>query len=706
MSFQAPELEIEIESFAAGFMDSVEEDSIPRGGTPDAKNSLLFNVQLEGERGPRAVIRRRKGCRLVNPSAIASQKSVDGATWFQRENGSDELIVVCNGTAYKYDGGTGFTALTNGTGFTPANRVTFSTFKNNLMIMDGVQNLRYDGTACYPIGFAAPTAAPALATAAGPGVTGTYEGYAVWYDSVIDHESSPSAIVAAVVFANQKRQWTKPAGAPPANVDNWRIYARRTDTNENNFYRVGTVAIATGSLTESVSDAARVDIGPAVNSNDVPRVYALAEEYKGYRLGFTLNSSDMDVSKQFDFGSQNAKDKFPVGGRGDTKPVRSARKVGTALLIQKPRKSYRLVGDTNPFTIEPITDSLGGVSQKSGVEVDGFWYNWDEVRGPYRVDLGFTAWQTLGDTSIANTLASVNAQALTNIEVVHFRPLNLVLWAVPTGGSSRRRTLLPYNYKLGCWLPPITGFEYAALTEFTNAGSYGVYFGDEWGRIYELFSGEVDGVPSGTTQATITAATAASITAAAAAFYTTGSGLAGMPVLAISPTGRCQWVRAQSNTGTVITIDTTNGPPLSPVPAPADGTWTVIVGGIDWYWRTPRFTGAKPHVQKKRGWFFIQGGANSAAHELMVDTYVDRSSAIEKSSAVTFAATGLTWGTGVWGTSAWGASGQRSTRKHRITRNFYDVSFRFSNYYPNQPMQVVYINIGADWLLRRRAHSA
>jgi hypothetical protein len=705
MSFLAPDLEIEIKSFA-GFMDSAEEDSVARGGSPDAKNTMLFNLQMEGEEGVRATIRRRKGCRLLNPAAIASKKSIDGATWFQRESGADQLIVVCNGAAYVWDGATTFTALTNGGGFTVGNRVTFATFKNNLLIMDGVQQKRYDGTACFDIGADAPVNAVGLAVAAGPGVTGTYEGFWVGYDPVTDHETSPSPFAAPVVFANQKRQWTRPAHTLPANYTKWRVYCRRVDTFENNFFRSGEDVIGTAVITESVSDTARVNIGPAVNSNDKPPVFAIAEEFKGYRLGFAVDSSDMYVSKQLDFESQNAKDKFPVGGRGDTKPVRSVKKIGKECLIQKPRRAYRLVGDALPFTIEPITDSLGGVSQKSGVEVDGWWYQWDEVRGPYRVDLGFSQWQTLGDTTIATTLASVNRLAITSIEVVHYRTLNIVLWAIPTGVSTRRRTLLPFNYKLGVWLPPITGFEFSALTEFTTAGGlYGVYFGDEWGRVYELFSGEVDGVPSGTTSATITACTAGTITAGAAAFYTTGDALAGMPVLVVSPTGRLQWVRAESNTGTVITLDIINGPVLAPIPAPANGTWLVIVGGIDWYWRTPRFTGGKPHIEKKRGWLVVQGWSTASANELTIDMYLNRSTAAEKRITMTFDSAGLAWGSGIWGSSVWGESGSRSARKHRIVRNFFDVSFRFSNYLPNAPMQIVYLNVSADWLPRRRARS-
>jgi hypothetical protein len=642
----------------------------------------------------------------VNPTAIASAKAIEGMTEFQRENATSEQIVVCNGTAYKWDGGTGYSALASGTGFTVGNRVNMMHFKNNLFLMDGAQHLRYDGTSCKPVGFIAPTAAPALAVAAGPGVTGTYEGFAVWYDSTMDHESSPSAISAAVVFANQQRQWTKPAGAPPANVSHWRVYCRRTDTFETNYFLVGTVTFATATLTEAVTDAARTTPGPGLSTNDLPPVFAFAEEFKGYRIGIKANSSDAYFSKQFDPESQHPRDVFPVGGKGDTKPVRSARKYGVDFLLQKPRKTYRLVGDAVPFKIEPITNSLGGVSQRSGIEVDGWWYQWDELRGPYRTDL--ETWEPIGDNKISTIVATVNRQALDLIEVVHHAELNLIMWAVPTS-TTRRRTLLPYNYRLGRWLPPITGFEYAALSEFTTpSGDYGLYFGDEWGRVYELFSGEVDGVPSGTTSATITAATAGTITAGAATFYTTGSALAGMPVLVVSPSGAMQWVRAQSNTGTVITLDTTNGPSLSPVPAPLGGSdpaWTVIVGGIDWYWFTPRFTGAKPTLQKKGHLLSIMGSVNSMEHDVNVGVRFNRRTAITRSYTFNLDLGGMVWGSGIWGTDLWGGSGTRDARKRRMKHCFFDVQFKFWNYMPDQPVVISHFEATADYLPNRRVRS-
>jgi hypothetical protein len=84
MSLVVPALSFEIASFAAGFMDSPEEDSLAPGATPDARNAMFFNVQTDD--GVRAVLRKRKGSRLINPTAISAGKSIDGLCEFERES--------------------------------------------------------------------------------------------------------------------------------------------------------------------------------------------------------------------------------------------------------------------------------------------------------------------------------------------------------------------------------------------------------------------------------------------------------------------------------------------------------------------------------------------------------------------------------------------------------------------------------------------
>lgn len=699
MSEIQPDVVMAAQDFSAGYLDTPQPDTLPPGATPDAKNAVFIRVETQDQ--TRVTMRRRKGCFLTNPTAISAAKSIDGLWEFTRESGVGELIALCNGALYKWDGATVYTALTNGGGFTAGVTARAFKYKNNLHVADGTVMKRYDGTACFAVGFAAPTAAPALAVAAGPGVTGTYEGFAVWVDSTTTHPSSPSAISAAVVFANQSRQWTKPAGAPPANVTHWRVYCRRTDTNELNYFQTGVdQLVAAATYTEIISDTARREIGPLDQSNDVPPVFAILEEFNGYRLGVKSNSSDLYISKQGDAESQHPKDVFPVGGRGDTKAVFSIRKFGEEVFLRKPTMAYRLSGDRVPFQIKGVDSSMGGVSQTSGQEIDGLWYDWDAQRGPYVTDMN-SVWEPIADNRISTAVASVNKLYLSKIESAHYSTINVILWAVPTT-ASRKRTILAFNYRLKRWLPPITGFEFTTLASFTTAaGELGLYFGDEWGRVYELFNGETDGVPSGTTSATITAATAGTITVATAAFYLTGSGLAGMPVAVKSPAGAWQWVRAQSNTATVITLDVTNGPALSPVPDPASGTWTVVVGGIEWYWYTPRNTGGTRRIEKRGRLIYIEGASTSASHALEVSVRYNRSLGYGTAFTLAFPATGLVWGTGIWGVDTWGAGGESAMRKRRMTRSFFDAQLRFQNYYPGQPFELASYAMTADLLPRR-----
>lgn len=711
MSYAQPALSFGTRDFSPGFMDTPESDTLPAGASPDAKNCLLVSVELAAQTGKsRAVIRKRLGARLLNPVSIDNKTvSIDGVFEFLRDTGAaGELLAVSNGAVSKFDGIDTFT-LIGGVGLTAGNPVRMLPFRNNAFLSDGLANLRYNGTTCLGVGFIAPTSPAALAIVAGPGVSGTFQHYAVWYDSVMDHESSPSPMSAvSPAFVNQQRQWTKPSGAPPANVDYWRVYVRRDDTNERNFFRVAQVPIGTATFTEAVSDAARTEIGPNPNDNDVPPAFAFQEEYKGFRLGVRLNSSDVYVSKQYDAESQHPKNVFAIGGKGDQKAVQCVRKYGEECLIQKPRRSYRIVGDQLPFQFVPLQSSLGCVSQEAGLEVRSWYYAWDETVGPYRTNL--SAWQPLADNRIATVVATVNRQALGSIRAVHVAAYNLIAWIVATGNSSRPRTILAYNYVLDRWLPPMTGFEYVSLTEFTtSAGARGVYFGDQWGRVYEMFSGEVDGVPSGGTQQVITSATASTITCVPGIvppfepFYITGNGLAGMPAAVRSPAGRWQWVRIQSNTFNTLTLDTTNGPSLNPVP---DSGWTVYIGAIQWYWMTPASDNGLPDTKKLARWFFLQGRTGSIATTINVDLLLDQTVASNQSLAITLpVGSGLVWGVGRWGVDTWGGATAEAARKRRIERSYLNAQFRFYNYLPNQPVVVTAFRLGADPLGHRTVAS-
>lgn len=694
MSLDTPDLDYHIENFAPGYLDSPEPANLPRGATPSAANCLFTSLGPDGS----AKLSKRTGARLVNPVCMSAGDRVDGLYEFRREGvGAGQLLAVCNGSTYVWDAVDTF-PLVSATGFGVDRAIECLTFRNLCFLMDGTTMKVFNGTTVFDAGFARPTAPPALAVVAGPGVTGTYQGIATWYDSVTDHDSSPTELGVATVFANQQRQWTKPTGAPPARVDTWRIWVRRTDTNESYFKLVASPLVATATVTEAVADTVRnlasTLLAPLPNANDAPPAFAFGCTAVGYRLGVQQGDSFVWVSALGDPESQHPKDKLGVS-RGDGQALTTIKTVGTSIIAQKGRRTFQLKGDRMPFIPAELNMSLGNHQQASSVSAAGWYWAWDDERGPYKTDLQ-AQWTSLVDGQISRIFATVNLNA--EIRCCHFTRGTLICWLVATGASTRLRTLLAYNYLVGAWLPPITGLEYASITTFqTGDGTVDLFVGDEWGRVYRYFRDDLEGPPSGTVTAAVTAGTPSTVTAAAAAFATTGDGLKGMPVGVISPGGEWQIRTIQSNTGTAITIDTIAGTAWTRTPDIGD---TVVVGPIDWFWSTGLETFGKPMRQKRGGYLYLEARATSLAGALLVirGRLNDTTAGWSTSDNLPMPAGGG-WGVGLWGTMLWGIN-QKNPGRKRISRSFYAAQFEVSNRYPNQPVELETFGFTADWLGR------
>lgn len=703
MSFTSPDLAEWVRDFTPGFLDTPEEDTLPGGATPDARNAELARVEygLNG-RPRRATLQKRHGARLVNPTVIDAEQKIDGLFEFRRTGATPQLVAICNGKVFVFDNINAFTQVGASAPFTAGKSARACFFKSNAILHDGAANRRYDGTSLLDLGFAKPTSVTNMSAVApsGAGVSGTFEAYDVWYDQTADHESSPSAITATVSLTTQARRHTKPGGSPPSNVTHWRAYVRRTDTNEFNFFRAATIAVATATFDEELSDTARRDAGAGPYSQDndqPPGAFAILVEWKGFGIGALANDDSYYVSKQGDLESWHPRNKFPVA-RGDGETLTSMVKYGTELVLHKGHASFRLVGDRVPFKLDPLHSKWGNVSQESALEVHGKLYAWDREKGPYWTDT--VHWVSLVDGQVADLFATVNRAALGDIRAVYDETADTIRWAVATTGSTRKRLVFKYHVGLACWLPPDSGLEYGSFATFTTtAGALGVYMGDYWGRVYQLNASDREGVPTGssTVKATVTAATTSTVTASSATFYTTGSGLAGMPVAVKSPAGVWQWRRIKSNTATVITLDTINDNPWTTTPDPNSGTWEVVVGGIQWYHWTPWFDFGLPQMKKDLHYFFLQGKASSTSHLVDVHARFDEDEGITQSRDYTFPTGTLS---GVWGVSSWGvglwANTQRRMRKQRIQRTAFSVQWQFSNFYPDQAIEITRFGLTAD----------
>jgi hypothetical protein len=703
VSLSVPTFKFLNRDFSPGYLDTPESDTLPLGATPSARNAVLVSILDQADGGVIARIRKRKGFVLINPTSMSIGNPVQAMFDFNREVGASELLAVTQGQLYKWDGIDTFDAIGSNV-FSTTDPVRMTAFKNNVIVMDGTTIKRYNGTDLFDMGFAAPTGAPGLATTGVGTVTGTYEGYAVWYDSTMDHESSPSAVSSQVTFAAQQRRWTKPAGAPPANVTHWRIYSRRVDTNEVNYFLTATVAIGTATFDEQLSDTARSDAGagPLTSSNNPPPAFAFMGIYKDHGIGVKTDESYFYVSKQGDLESQHPSDKFAVE-RGIGKPLRSVTQYGTETLLCKPNRTYRLVGDQKPFRVELVHSEIGNVSQESALEIDRLLYAWDEQRGPYVTDL--VNWRPLADNRIQGILSGLNRDNVADIRAEHVPELNLVVWILATEATqARRRTMLAYNYKLGKWCPPITGLEFASMSRFTTS-TEGVklYVGDYWGRVYRMFDGDSDGAPvTSLLEATVTSANSSSVTVDVSGgtnLYTDGNGLAGQLVLVESPAGAYQWRRIQSNTADTVTIDTTNDTAWTTTPSAG---WTVYLGATHFYWNTPWIDFGEPSMLKRGGYVLVEGRSSATADVLTVLARFNGNTAAEAEYDFSFPTTGGIWGESLWGEGVWGTRG-RLIRKQRINRSFYSMQLQFRSYRAERPVDITAYGVEADPRPRRRA---
>lgn len=705
MSYLSPDVSIGTRSFAAGFLDTPESDTLPDGAIVDGRNAWFHSVDRDTTRR-RATIGKRPGMRLLTATSVGGGVRVDGAVAFTQEARPAQVLAAVGGSWYWWNEFDQLIAVVSATGYVAGNLALGELFKNQALLYDGSKQQLFDGLLARDVGFVKPTGVTNLTagTGIGTGVTGTYSAKYTWYDQSHTHESSiTDDATASLVIVAKARVHAKPSGTPAAQVTHWRAYVRREDTGEAYWFLVATVPIADATVTESALDSSRKEKAPLPSENDPPSVtFSVLCAYKGFMLGFPAASSDLYVSKQGDCESWHPSHLFKVGP-GDGKAVRSAKVYGTQCVIQKPTKSFLLVGSALPFDIEPVHSGFGNVSQDAAIEVEGRFYAWDLEKGPYWTDL--QNWISLVDDRIAALFATVSKVDAQDIRVEHDKTHTLIVWAVPTQGSPRKRTLLLYHYGLDAWLPPITGLEFGCLrAALSNDGVKRLLMGDYRGRLWSLFEGHRDGPTSGTVTGTVTAATSTTLTDAAAAFYTTGSGLVGVPVAVQDPTtGLWQWRRILSNTATVLTLDTTNGTAWSTTPSVA---WPYVVAGIEWWQLSPWMDGGTPLVRKRLQWLELQ--TKPTADDIAVNVVLrfdDNSGTVEdRTIAMTALTNAALWGVALWGTGIWSAISRRG-RKVRVGRACDSVQMALGNYQPDEPVIVTGFAMGADVLSRVRVPS-
>lgn len=705
-----------LQSWEGGVNTAAPADLIAGNTSPRALNSAFQEMS-----GQVCATGKRGGFMYVNKdgSAITGSPAVIGQFQFRRRTGgtttaSYHLVVNSNGTLDKRLTDNSIVAADAGTPtpFTVGYYLPDAAImENRITIVNGQDQMVFDGTDVYQSGIVAP-AAPTL-TATGVGVmTGTYDIAITYFDSATGLESSRSLSTSVTLAAQQlKVDWVAYAGQHP--YTSTKVYIRK-QTLQTDFFLAATIATPAVTTTLNLSDAALITLiilsPDGAENNPIPDNIVSVAAHVSRLFACDLQNiyySKLDQPEAFD------PDNSFTTNADDGKPLTAIHSAHEVLIIFKRDSMWALYGeDPSTWLVRIVSPDLGCLSPASIVTVDGITYWWSE-QGPCAWN-GSGAPVTIGvgrlDPTIDPILA-LNAAALdptpglnyigpvTAVDAINQR----VLFAVPTINNTHNDLILPFSYQLNQWESSSwTALDAASLASIEDFNSIPqIYLGGYAGYIFEysntIFS---DGIidAAGLTNLSQTHGTVFSATATTL-IDTHGPGLYNIPlaerwVYIYDSLGNVQQRRRiASNTGSVLTLAA--GQTFDPVP---NVGMSYSIGAINLEFDTSWRTFGAPFRKKRHEFGYFLMSSTAAGGTVYIDLFTDyNTSNPVKTYTLGTSGQGLVWDVGSWDVDVWGGAGILRARK-RLAKVGFVYRFRVRQATPDIDLTILKLSCRAETL--------
>jgi|TARA_Y100000310_G_scaffold292578_1_gene321454 hypothetical protein len=246
-----------------GINNKTDDFRIENEEASDGKN---FLVDDEG------TLKSRPGRAKRNGTAISGTPDVLSLFRYYHSDDSTVKLIASAGTDIWLGAETtpfNFTSLE--TSLTSNVKWRFVQFRDKVFGCNGTDsNWKYDGTNAIVMGVEVPNA-PAVAIGASTGLTGDYYYKVSW--QVDSYEEGDASVASSLIQpSNEDITVTKPTNTPEGDVTDWIIY--RTKAGGSLYYKVASVAIGTGTYTDSTTDANLDTASEAPTDNNVPPVNA------------------------------------------------------------------------------------------------------------------------------------------------------------------------------------------------------------------------------------------------------------------------------------------------------------------------------------------------------------------------------------------------------------------------------------------------
>lgn len=265
----------------------------------------------------------------------------------------------------------------------------FIVMPENIKVQDATGSSANSFDEILAAGFPDPDAVPTLSLITGS-LTGTYRYYQAFYNEDRDHEG-PSVFSADASPSGQGIRVTFNDTNAPADATHRRIY--RNQNGGAIYYRVATVAIATGTYDDTASDVAISANATLELDNDRPERMGIVHTHKGYMFGG--GDPDHTGGSEWDnrvcWSKLNNPDAWPTVNQTNIEPglfgiIRAIKSQGDLLMLYKDEATFKWTFSLFPSgvpglgdgDVRPINYHRGALNPECVVDIEGKHYCLDQ----------------------------------------------------------------------------------------------------------------------------------------------------------------------------------------------------------------------------------------------------------------------------------------------------------------------------------------
>ena len=378
---------------------------------------------------------------------------------------------------------------------------------------------------------------------------------------------------------------------------------------------------------------------------------------------------------------------FVVGGSTRAGEINNARILNDQYIIYKRKSVWKFspgngnVLDTS--SLIELEEAIGLFAPHSLVDVGDFHIFLSE-QGVYAFD--GTNFTHLSEKIDDDLFVNANRSRLKFAKGVYNKQQNQYILYYASGSSVRNNRAVIFDLRLRVWQPPVTGRRVNYISTFDDVdGIERIIYGDYSGYLYEDGRGDNDGLTNGF-NGTVSSATFDTLTDTTATFTTTNDGLTGLVIRINSGPGEGQERVIASNTGTVITVDTS----WDQIP---DTTSTYTIGGINAFWKSKDYDYVGHDIVKIFRKIKLRV-REQGDFPLDVTYIVDFKSLNDATTkGVSLRENSFVWGLSLWGSSKYGAKAtiiKTISLRNTSTQstNGTHLAIRFSNDRANETFRI------------------